>query len=344
MTERGLRRAWARAQLLGERPRTRRDVAAVAAAVGGIQAQDLTTAGLSIRARSGASRLSDVMSAVEAGEVVVTWTLRGTRHLHARDDVAWMVRLLGPVFNRPGRRAEQLGIAGRTGSRAVAALREALADGPLDRDQVRQLLAPVGVDPSGQAVVHVIGRAALEGALHVVPGRPERYAPLELEDEAGPQTGAAAAAELARRHLAGFGPATPDDFRAWSGLGAGAVREAWATIEPELAQLGTGRWVLADHLEGTRSAARRTAPPRLLGGFDALLLGRADRSALVAPEHARKVNPGGGMIKATVLVDGRVVGTWTGGRRTPVQIEPFQPFDTSALDEEAAAVSAFLRP
>jgi hypothetical protein len=45
-----------------------------------------------------------------------------------------------------------------------------------------------------------------------------------------------------------------------------------------------------------------------------------------------------------VLVDGQVVGTWTGGRRAAVEIEPLQPFDASALDEEAAAVSAFLRP
>ena len=344
MTPKARRRAWARAQLLVGRPRTPLGVAAVAAAVGGIQAQDLNAAALSLRARGGASTAADVPAAVAAGEVVVTWTLRGTRHLHARDDVGWVLGLMRPAFNRPGRRAEQHGIAGRTGDRAVAALGEALGNGPLDRDPVRRLLAPVGVDPSGQAPVHVIARAAREGVLCVLPGRPERYARLDLDGDGAGGDATAAAAELARRHLAAFGPAGPGDFRAWTGLGAAVVRDAWAAIEPERVEVGEGAWVLADRLDETRAAARRPVPPRLLGGFDALLLGRADRSDLVPSEHAARVNAGGGMIKPTVLVDGLVVGTWSGGRREPVSIQPFGAVDTDALAGEMAAVSAFLHP
>ena len=101
--DRRLRRAWARAQLLDGRGPS--GVAEVAAAVGGLQAQDWTAAGLAVRARGGARTRAEVDEALTRGDVVVTWTLRGTRHLHARADAAWMVELLGPVFNRPdGRR------------------------------------------------------------------------------------------------------------------------------------------------------------------------------------------------------------------------------------------------
>ena len=127
LDSRGVRRARAHAQLLGERSgSTAREV--VAATVG-IQSQDPTAAALSIRARSRGLVMADVVAALcESREVVSTWTLRGTRHWHAAEDVRWLLGLLGPVFNRPGRRAEQLGIAGAAGDRAVGALRDALAD------------------------------------------------------------------------------------------------------------------------------------------------------------------------------------------------------------------------
>ncbi|MFP5317308.1 MAG: winged helix DNA-binding domain-containing protein [Acidimicrobiia bacterium] len=338
MTSEHLRRAWARAQLLDGRGRS--GVAEVAGVVGGLQAQDFTAAALSIRARGGAGTYAEVEAAVTSGDVAVAWTLRGTRHLHPRADLAWLVRLLGPMFNRPGSaRARQLGLDGRTGDRAVAAVREALADGPLDRAQVKGLLAPLGVDPSGQAPVHVLARAAREGALYVLPGRPERYARLDPDDGSGPPD---PAAELARRHLAAFGPAAPEDFRAWSGMGAGAARNAWAAIEGELAGVGDGRWVLAQRLDRVRADTRRPAPARLLGAFDTLLLGRADRATLLPPEHARRVNAGGGMVKPTVVVDGAVVGTWA-VRKGQVEVAPFAEI-AADLGPEVAAVEAFLDP
>jgi hypothetical protein len=53
------------------------------------------------------------------------------------------------------------------------------------------------------------------------------------------------------------------------------------------------------------------APLRLLGAFDAYLLGHADRALIVPARQGSKVNAGGGMIRPTVLADGIVVGTWT---------------------------------
>ena len=49
----------------------------------------------------------------------------------------------------------------------------------------------------------------------------------------------------------------------------------------------------------------------LLPPFDELLLGYRDRGASLRPEDAKRVNPGGGMPKPTVVIDGVVVGTWS---------------------------------
>ena len=62
------------------------------------------------------------------------------------------------------------------------------------------------------------------------------------------------------------------------------------------------------------SAAPQMSRVLLLPGFDEYLLGYGDRSAVVAPEHAGRIVPGGnGLFRPTIVVDGRVAGTW---RRT----------------------------
>jgi hypothetical protein len=81
-----------------------------------VQAQDRVAAATSIRARAHGLGAGDVdRAATEARTVVLTWSLRGTRHYHAAADVRWLVGVLGPTFSRPCRRADQVGIAGAVG-------------------------------------------------------------------------------------------------------------------------------------------------------------------------------------------------------------------------------------
>src|SRR5438105_9670240 len=103
------RRAHLRAQLLDDHPPA--GVQTVVAAVAGIQAQDITAAAMSIRARAPGLAVADLGRAVrEERGLVITWSMRGTRHLHPAADVRWLLKVFGPVFGHPGRRAEQLGI------------------------------------------------------------------------------------------------------------------------------------------------------------------------------------------------------------------------------------------
>jgi len=359
LTAEEVRRARGWGQLLGEGPAGTgaAGVAEVLSTLVGVQGQDLAAAGLCLRARTSGLVAVDVGAALSGdGAAVLMWTLRGTRHLHPGDDVRWLLGLLGPVFNRPGRRAEQLGIGGETGRTAVEALRRALeSDGPLTRRQVRDLLAPVGVDPSGQAPVHVLRSAALEGILCIVPGAgaQERYELLDERVQASPPVEPApAAAKLVRRYLAAYAPATPADFAAWSGLPAGSVRRAWADVAGELTEgdtPGGPAWVLTARVEAVVAAAGAgPLPVRLSGGFDTVLLGYADRRLVIDPGNARRVNPGGGIIRPVVVSDGSVVGTWAyrrRGRSHTVEVDPFRPFtpaERSAVVAEVADVGRFL--
>jgi len=335
---------------------TVRSATAVVSTLVGVQAQDPAAAALAVGARASGLATGDVDAALgDERSLVLTWSLRGTRHLHAGSDVRWLVALLGPKFARPGRRAEQLGIAGDIGDNAVRVVRDELASGgPLTRPEVKERLAVHGVDPSGQAAIHVLHRAALEGILCVLPssGGEERYVLLNDWVAAAPAIDPdRAAVLLARRYLASFGPASPADFAAWSGLAAGVARRAWAELGAELTEVsipGGTSWLLADQWADVEAAVHESGPLRLLGGFDSLLLGYADRSGFLDPAHSERVNAGGGIIRPTVVVDGEVVGTWAYRRsRRPdrVEVETFRPLrddETEALEQEVVDVSRFL--
>ncbi len=319
-----------------------------------MQAQDLVAAGLSIRARTDGLVFGDVEAAVTDPAIhplVLTWTLRGTRHLHPAPDVRWLLSMVGSRFARPGARQEQLGIAGGpggAGDRAVRVLADALAGGDTPtRAEVADLLAGHGVDPSGRAPIHVIRRAALEGILCVLPGpggdeRRERYVSLDRWVPEGAAAAGAAGggvAQLVRRYLAAYGPATPADLVAWSGLAPRIVATAWREVsdgdELEEVRLPNGpAWGLA----GSASPDLDPAPTRMLGGFDTLILGYADRSLHLRPDHARAVNAGGGMIKPVVVTDGLVVATWKlrrGRRNTGFEMThlPGRTPDTDTANE-----------
>ncbi|MFG1928141.1 winged helix DNA-binding domain-containing protein [Cryptosporangium sp. NPDC048952] len=295
--------------------------------LGALQAQDLSATALAVRARSSGLVASEL--GLESSAYVRTWLMRGTLHLVAAEDAGWMLSLLGPLNRARGaRRRAQLGLDDALCARAVAALPEVLADGPLDRTEVVTRLASLGVPIGpGQAAPHLLAYAASLGVLALGPEIARGQATYRLLDPATPSS-ADAVTELARRYLVGHQPAGWADFAAWSGLGLRQARAAFAALdEPTLAP---------------RGSAEPTV--RLVGHFDPYLLGYADKSASVPAEHVSRVRTGGGFVTPTVLVDGRATATW---RRagSALTVEPFHPLPgavLAAVEHEVSDISRFL--
>jgi hypothetical protein len=290
--------------------------------LGAVQAQDVRAFPLALRARTEGLTAAGV---VKAPGLVRAWLMRGTLHLVAAEDAGWMRALLAPRGAAGSRRRlAQLGFSEDAADRGVRLVREALADGACSRADVATLLEEHGLPSTGQAPVHILGRAAAEGVLvvgldgQVLPAPP------------GGRTPPDPAVELARRHLATRAPARPEDFAAWSGLPLGVARKAWAELD--LVELGDRGWALRGHEPDP--VARDLV--RLLPGFDELLLGWKSREPVVAPEHAKAVLPGGGILRATVTVGGRVAGTWT-----RAGVEAFGHIDRRGLDAELAEIRDF---
>jgi hypothetical protein len=306
-----------------------------------VQAQDLRAARLALRVRGAAASAGEVDAAIGAqGSLVRAWLMRGTLHLVAREDLPWLHSLTAPLSAATSRRRlAQLGVRPEDGIPAILA---ALADrGPLPRAALAEHVAEAGIDARGQVVPHLLALAAAAGELVLGPvvdgGQRFALAHDWLGAPPRPPERDAALAELARRYLHGHGPATVADLAAWSGLPLRDARAGLAAIAGELEHEGE----LVD-LSGRPDPPARLAP-RLLPAFDPYLLGWKDRTFSVAPEHARAVHPGGGIVRATALANGRAVGTWS-LRSGAVAVDPFEPLPravSTALQREAADVERF---
>jgi hypothetical protein len=163
-----------------------------------------------------------------------------------------------------------------------------------------------------------------------------------------------ALAELALRYLTGHGPATVADLVRWTGLRVTDVRAGVAAVRDRLTVLAVdGTELYCDPALPDALADHRTdaAGLHLLPGFDEFVLGYADRSCAVPPEHADRIVPGGnGMFRATVVTGGRAVGTWRWerrGRQRSLAAEPFTAFPpgvAEALPAAGAALAARAEP
>jgi len=153
--------------------------------------------------------------------------------------------------------------------------------------------------------------------------------------------------ELARRYLHIYGPATPEAFGRWAGIGARHSAAAFEALARSLTPVETPvgeAWILTGDEAAFRAAAEPAAPARLLPSGDSyFLLYAADRDLLVPDAGHRRalwtprVWPGG------LLVGGEIAGTW---RRadTVMTVQPWQRLSRAERDAVAAEAESLPLP
>lgn len=315
-----------------------------------LQAQELAAAHLAVRARSGGLRLEHVRRAREVERTLaLTWCMRGTLHLVAAEDLAWLLPFCGPLYIHKGqRRYKELGLDAQTRAKAAEIMRDVLHErGPLTRPELAQLLAAQAIPVAGQAIAHLVSYAALAGVICFGPERGGDLTYVLLEDWLGyqpqPLDEARLLARLARRYLEAYGPATAEDFASWAGIAIGQARAGLQAIRSELLEVeipGSTAWMLEGQATW-RNAAPAAPVVRLLPRYDAYLLGYRSRDFMVSEAYARRIHPGGGQIQQCVVLDGCAVAVWRALRRkrqTTIQVEPFEPLSAGALPALKAEV------
>jgi hypothetical protein len=153
--------------------------------------------------------------------------------------------------------------------------------------------------------------------------------------------------ELARRYLHSYGPATPEAFGCWAGIGSRPGLAAFEALGGALTPVRTPvgeAWILTEDEAFYRGDPQPGAPVQLLPSGDTyLLLQGADRDLLV-PDADRqralwtpRVWPGG------LLVGGEIAGTW---RRagTLMTVQPWRPLSRAERDAVAAEAESLPLP
>ena len=334
-------RARLTAQLLAGAPA--RDPVAVAERLLAIQGQDPRGARLAVRARSEGLTAADVDRALtDERSLLITWLNRGTLHLVRSEDYPWLQALTTPpLLTQSSRRLAQEGVPPGDAERAIAEIERSLAaDGPLNRDQLRERVDAIGVRTARQALVHVLFAAALRGLIVRGPMVDGKHAYVLVSDWLGtpkPVDRDRALPEFARRYLAGHGPASDRDLARWAGLPLRDARAGLGAISSELQEVGEG---LVDLKR--RPKAAELPPPKLLGAYEPLLLGWTSREDVLGAH--RELVTINGIFRPFALVRCRAVASWSmpGGE---VALEPFGRLakaDRAALEAEAADVVRFL--
>jgi hypothetical protein len=304
-----------------------------------VQGQDQRGARLAIRARSEGLSAADVDHALsEERSLLITWLNRGTLHLVASEDYAWLHALsTPPLLTGNARRLAQEGLSEAAIERGVAVIERALTDeGPLTRRALREQIDAAGVRTEGQALVHLLMLATLRGLIVRGPMREREQAYVLVRDWLGEPAAVdreAALAELARRYLVGHAPADERDLARWAGLPLRDVRVGLNAIASELRERADGLLELR-----RRRAQAELPPPRLLGAFDPVLLGWRSREELLAGH--REIVTVNGLFRPFALVEGRAVATW-GLAAGKVELRPFARLPRAvrvALEDDAAAV------
>jgi hypothetical protein len=139
-------------------------------------------------------------------------------------------------------------------------------------------------------------------------GSQYRWVPVDRLGRLARLEPADARAELLRRYLAAFGPATEVDIRWWAGWSARDARAALAAVPHEAVDLdGATGYVLADDLEPEDVPEPVAA---FLPSLDSTTMGWKQRDWYLGP-HATTIFDGNGNAGPTVWWQGRVVGGWT---------------------------------
>jgi hypothetical protein len=335
LTLRELNRATLARQLLLERKRL--SPATVVERMVGMQAQWPSAPFIGIWTRTTGFRRAALERELARGTVVKATVIRQTLHLVTPRDYA-LLRAAMSETNFPWETAVAKRFAQSVRALAATApvtMAEGIAH--LEREHGLRGIEARRAWRAARIRAHLVHHH--ETALWKA--RPEgRYVAID-EPEAHDPT--EARAEILRRYLAAFGPASRRDIVQWSMMHVPEIQRSLDLLELRRFRDEHGRELL-DVPRGALPDAETPAPVRFLPKWDNVLLAFADRTRVLPEEHRKRVIGMNGDVAQTFLVDGFVAGTWR-VEKGRVVAERFASLSSAArreLDEEAERLEAFL--
>ncbi|MFV8755607.1 DNA glycosylase AlkZ-like family protein [Nannocystaceae bacterium ST9] len=261
---------------------------------------------------------------------------RGCTYVVPASDFALALTLAREHADKPIAQAAKLGVTGKEIDRLCVAIVDALAEGPLDPEGIRERigeaarsLGPEGIKKGMTTTLPLgLGRLQAQGEIRRIPidGRLDqqryRYARWTPNPLAGSTlTRDEAFIELARRYFRWIGPATLAEFQWFSALGVKASKAAIAPLGLVAPFEGDERLMFAEDREALLAhRPSKAAAFQLVASIDAIVLLRRDHASLLEPgdvaveviEDRSDASLGGlaDLPSHAILDRGRLIGLW----------------------------------
>jgi Winged helix DNA-binding domain len=319
-----------------------------------VQAQDYAAAKWALGLRMQNSTDTFIEQAFNEGTILRTHILRPTWHFVLPADIRWMLALTAPrVISATAYYYRTLGLDDTVFSHSNAVLAKALQGGKqLTRTELVSELKHSSISTDNlQRVGQIIMRAELDGIICSGARRGKQFT-YALLDERAPQARTLdreeSLAELAMRYFTSHGPASLQDFVWWSGL---IVADAKAGLEMVASQL------MQEVIDSQAYWRSDSMPPAkdlslnvyLLPNFDEYIVGYTDRSAIFDASHTQNLDSRGNVLfQHTIVLHGRIVGTWKRTLKkdeiifTPTLFTTLTKDETRALAASAEHYGAYL--
>ena len=322
--------------------------------LGAVQAQDYAAAKWALGLRMQNSTDEIIEQAFTDGTILRTHVMRPTWHFVLPADIRWMLALTAPRVKAAIAHYDRtLGLDDTIFTQSNTLLAKALQGGKqLTRAELASVLQQAGIAIDNvQRTGHVLMHAELDGIICSGARRGKQFT-YALLDERTPQARTLdrgeALAEFARRYFTSRGPATLQDFVWWSGL---TVADAKTGLEMVTSQL------MHEVVDGqTYWFSSSTSPTNdlsqtvyLLPNYDEYIVGYTDRSAIFDASHTQHLDARGNVLfQHTIVLNGRVVGTWKRTLKkdevilTPSLFTPLTKDETRALAASIKRYGEFL--
>jgi Winged helix DNA-binding domain len=312
----------------------------------GLQAQDVLPPYLSLRARIRDFEPSSLSDALEKRELVRLLVMRGTIHvLTARDALTLRPFTQSLLTKGIKGAAWGRGFPVERYAEAETLTRAALADGPLAVKRLGEVLTDAFPDRSPSDCGNLA--KSLVPLVQLPPRGLWKQSGGQVYDTVETWLGESMRepdrAEIVRRYLRAYGPATPADVTTWSG--AIGLREVFKELDLVAYRDEDGKELW--DLPGLELAAGdEPAPVRLLGKYDNVWLSHAQRDRVTGPEQRKEWMGRNGGVGAAVFVDGYLEGLWWQTEAGALDVRLLRDLTKSEkaeLDDEVASVEDFLR-
>ncbi len=288
----------------------------------GIQAQFLSNARHALRIRC-----TDALPDDAWGEgLVKSWTLRGTMHIFAEDDLPLFLYGAPHSLRPQDTLEEDPHITAERKRYFAQEILRLIREGVCEREALKRICLARGMTEEESASVFdqwggTIRALAESGAICY---RVQEKKSFMLCKPFVPMSPECAERELVRRYFTHYAPATVRDAAYLLGMTQTKIRGFLQSLPIEELEAGGRRFLWIDRHESNFAEIPSCI---LLAGFDPLLLGYDKRDSLfLPPEYLRGIFNLSGIVFPAILLRGKVVGKWK-REREKILITPFQSLD-----------------